>query len=454
MSSWRIACCVFVALALVGPATARGANKKRTVPSELTRLAAAGAITPLERAQRVSAFKAVQRTVKRLPKGSTRRNELAGVVANVEGIAARRSLTGPRLVPLWLTLERNRAYWTTHSYGPSTRRISFPGSQLVWQWFPGQGLQFHPLANFAKLNQLWASRSDDMSQLLDELLALRVPRAGGTAWEYYFAFGGGRPPWVSGLAQGTGIQSITRVAQRTGRQEEVFPIADQALGVFETATPAGVRVDTANGPHYALYSFDPGLRVINGFLQALVGLYDLSKIGNDERARTLYADGERAARVELPTFDTGAWSLYSRGSVEHESDLSYHQLLRAFLKSMCTRTDDPVYCDTELRFAQYELEPPQLSLVTTTLRGGTEGKLRLRLSKISRVGLRVERAGKVVSFRAAVVVGHGTPYLRWPVPRKAGEYDVELTAVDLAGNVSTAAGTLDVLKPKKRKRSR
>ena len=121
---------------------------------------------------------------------------------------------------------------------------------------------------------------------------------------------------------------------------------------------------------------------------------------------------------------------------------------------MCTRTEDPVYCDTELRFAQYELEAPQLSLVTTTLRGGTEGKLKLRLSKISRVGLRVKRAGKVVSIRSAVVVGHGTPFLRWPVPRKAGEYDVELTAVDLAGNVGTAAGTLEVLKPKKRKRSR
>ena len=172
-------------------------------------------------------------------------------------------------------------------------------------------------------------------------------------------------------------------------------------------------------------------------MQALVGLYDLGRIGNDERARALYADGERVARAELPTFDTGAWSLYSRGSVEHESDLSYHQLLRAFLRSMCTRTEDPVYCDTELRFAQYELEPPQLELVTTTLRGGTDGKLRLRLSKISRVGLRVERAGKVVSVRPAVVVGHGTPSLRWPVPRKAGEYDVRLTAVDLAGNVNS-----------------
>ena len=109
----------------------------------------------------------------------------------------------------------------------------------MWQYFPGQGLQFHPLANFAKLNQLWAERSDAMGTLLDELLALRVPRAGGVAWEYYFAFGGGNPPWVSGLAQGTGIQSIARVAQRTGRKDEVLPIAQQALGVFKTRDARG-----------------------------------------------------------------------------------------------------------------------------------------------------------------------------------------------------------------------
>src|SRR3954447_17559526 len=240
MTSRRIACCALIALSLLAPAAAQGAAKKRTVPGELSRLAARGAIPASERDERLADYRAVKRTVKRLPRGSTRRAELDGVVRIVDGIAARRKLTGPRLVPLWLTLDRNRAYWSTHIGGPATRRISFPGSQLVWQWFPGQGLQFHPLANFAKLNQLWASRSDDMSQLLDELLALRVPRAGGTAWEYYFSFGGGKPPWVSGIAQGTGIHSISRVAQRTGRQAEVFPIADQALGVFETATPAGV----------------------------------------------------------------------------------------------------------------------------------------------------------------------------------------------------------------------
>jgi hypothetical protein len=447
-----MAYCACVVLAFAA-APAEGATK-RTVKTELGRLASSGQITTTERAERLSFFNATKRAAKRLPRGTTRRNELSGVVAGVEGIARLKRLTGPRLLPLWLTLERNRAYWTTHTTGPSTRRMSFPGSELIWQYFPGQGLQFHPLANFARLNQLWYERDDAANTLMDELLALAVPRAGGIAWEYYFAFGGGRPPWVSGLAQGTGIQSMARVAKRMGRQDEVYPTLRRALGVFKTPAPEGVRVPTSDGAEYALYSFDPDLHVINGFVQALVGLYDLGKIAGDTDAQALYVEGERVARRTLPTFDTGAWSLYSRGSSEHESDLSYHQLLRSFLRSMCDRTEDPVYCDTELRFAQYELERPVVSLATATLRGGTLGKVKVRLSKISRVGLKFSRGGRVVSTKAAVVVGHGTPVLSWPVPRKAGAYDVTVTAVDLAGNVGTAEGTIDVLKPKKRKRGR
>ena len=287
-------------------------------------------------------------------------------------------------------LDTNRVYWTTHITGPSTRRISFSGSQLVWQYFPGQGLQFHPLANFAKLNALWSSKSNTAAgQLLDELLPLRVPRAGGVAWEYDFAFGGGRPPWVSGMAQGTGVEAMSRVAKRLGRQDEVLPILKQALGIFRTNTPEGVRVPTSDGPEYALYSFAPDLHVINGFLQALIGLYDLAKYGGDADAQALYAEGERVARREVPNYDTGAWSLYSRGSSEHESDLSYHQLVTSFLHNLCTRTQEPVYCDTELKFTQYQMEAPVISLATATLRGGKLGKVKIRLSKISRVGAEV-----------------------------------------------------------------
>jgi hypothetical protein len=124
----------------------------------------------------------------------------------------------------------------------------------------------------------------------------------------------------------------------------------------------------------------------------------------------------------------------------------------SFLHNLCTRTQEAVYCDTELKFTQYQIEAPVISLATATLRGGKLGKVKVRLSKISRVVLEFSRNGRVVYKKPGVIVGHGKPALSWQVPRKAGDYDVELTATDLAGNVGTAEGTIHVLKPKKRGR--
>ena len=55
----------------------------------------------------------------------------------------------------------------------------------------------------------------------------------------------------------------------------------------------------------------------------------------------------------MPAYDTGAWSLYSRGTVTHESDLGYHTLLRDFLTSLCNRTKIATYCGAEDHFTTY-----------------------------------------------------------------------------------------------------
>ena len=77
---------------------------------------------------------------------------------------------------------------------PPAQRVTFEGSELIWQYVPGQGLQLHPLANFGKLNAYAKGRKRNNARntlLLDELLAIAVPRGGGLAWEYYFTFDGG-----------------------------------------------------------------------------------------------------------------------------------------------------------------------------------------------------------------------------------------------------------------------
>ena len=136
--------------------------------------------------------------------------------------------------------------------------------------------------------------------LLDELMSIAVPRGGGLAWEYYFNFDGGSPPWVSGLAQGTGLQAIARSAVKLGRQDELFPEISAGLKLFEQPPPTGVRVKGPYGTEYAQYSFAPGLTILNGFIQSLVGLWDVADLTGDPRAAALFEAGDRTARKIVP----------------------------------------------------------------------------------------------------------------------------------------------------------
>ena len=427
------------------------AASRRTVVRELKALLAAGAIDQATYAERRAAYDEAGRSVRRLT--GARRVELGAAIATLEDIAARGQLTASRLAPLFLTLERNREWWTRGPLLAPGRRVGFAGSEIVWQYYPRAGIQIQVLGTFGKVNALWSARqSAALGRAVDELLPLAAERAGGLAWEYYFPYRAGRAPWVSSLAQGTALQALSRAATRLDRREEIFPVTSRALTIFERPAPEGVRVGEGDGVHYAQYSFEPELRILNGFVQSLVGLYDYGRLAVDARAKALFEAGERQARREVPAYDTGAWSLYSRGSVEHESDLGYHTLLRDFLSSLCSRTQAETYCGAEERFTGYLAQPPELQVRTSRLRGGGYRRIRVSLSKISNVSLRIERAGTLVHARYVGALPRGSHTLGWSVPRKAGAYTVALTARDLAGNPATAAAEVEVLRPPRRKR--
>jgi hypothetical protein len=455
--AWRrtldcVCIALLCALALGVGAPGADAKKKKTVARELEKLYRAGSIDQATYDADRAILADVKRRIKRLT--GVRKAQLAGVLATTEGMAARGQLRAGRLYPIFLTLQRNAEWWSENELLAGGARVSFPGSELVWQYFPGQGLQLHPLANFGKLNAYAKGSKRNNARntlLLDELLSIAVPRGGGLAWEYYFTFDGGAPPWVSGLAQGTGLQAIARSGQKLGRAEELLPTIQKGLTMFEQAPPTGVRVQTEDGIHYAQYSFWPSLRIINGFVQSLVGLYDVAQITGDPRAAQLFADGDKTARKEVPAFDTGAWSYYSRGAITRESDLSYHTLLRDFLTNLCDRTQTDVYCEAETNFTAYLTVPPELELRTTRVRGGKATTLAFTLSKISRTSVSVTAPdGKQVLSVAAGTLGRGKRTVSWTVPRKKGLYTVRIAATDLAGNEASIEDTVEVLKPKRR----
>lgn len=319
------------------------------VRSTLDGLLAAGAINQVGHDKRLQDYEDALFIRNQL--GGTRRRELNSVISLLNGFASRGELTKSRLEVLWLQLNRNVEWWGFSDRIPgSGERIRFSGSRVLFQYFPGQGLEFHPLANWGRLGALIHDGYDENArQFLAELLPLGSERGGALTWEYFFYFGGGAPPWTSGLSQGTTLVGLVRSYQRLN-DSSYLQAAKRALRIYTIPTPVGVRVKTKRGNHYAEYSFAPGTRIINGFIQALNGLWDVRPYSG--LARSLYRAGDIEARLELPRYDTGRWSRYdnTRGSV---SPLNYHVLLRDFLRDLCARTGTRLYCTKASRFTAY-----------------------------------------------------------------------------------------------------
>jgi D-glucuronyl C5-epimerase-like protein len=420
-------------------------GRERTLRGELARLLRAGAIDRATYVADRRAFDGAIRAVQRLR--GVRRGELLAVLGTLHDIAARGQLTASRLPELFLTLARNVQWWTNGSVLGYGQRIEFSDSELVWEAYPGQGLQLQPLATFGKANGLWMAHEDGrLRALLDEMAGLAVQRGPALAWEYDFAFGGGAAPWTSAMSQATGIQALARASQRLG-DPRYLDLARRALPLFRLPPPLGVRLRTRLGARYLLYSFAPDQIVVNAFVQSLVGLFDYAQIANDPSAAALFRAGDAQARRDVPAADTGAWSLYQLGG--EESDLGYHELLQGFLANLCQRTGTAVYCTTARRFEQDLHTPPATTLVTRHVPARRTALVRFRLDKVSRVGMTISHGDRTVLATSATVA-RGTHAYAWQAPSRPGHYDVTLLATDLAGNAARTTGTIVVVAPRRR----
>jgi hypothetical protein len=381
------------------------------------------------------------RTVQRRLRGA-RADELGNAIALVDGIALQRKLTASRLPALMLILQRNTQYWPRQPFPSDRDHIQFRGSRLIFEYYVGEGLQAQPLVNFKQANLMHGACVKDtgvacdragLKKLLRELIRTASTRGRFKTWEYYFEFGGGRPPWISGMAQATAIQAFARASQLLANPN-YLKHARAAFGAFRKRAPVGVRTTGPfGGVHYLQYSFAPSLYITNAFLQSLIGLYDYAEITGDRAARRLFDNAEPDARKELSASDTGDWSTYSyRGA---ESTREYHELLREFAASMCSRlhrdkvTRQP-YCDAARNFLSYMTDPAELEyLGPDIVTKGVTANVRFSVSKLSAVQVTITRNGKVALDKLGTY-RRGTWSLAWK-PGATGTYRIRVAAKEL-----------------------
>jgi hypothetical protein len=357
--------------------------------------------------------------------------QLGDVTATLNQMAADKLITADRLPVLLLTLSNNAEYWKSGAPLANGAAVQFQGSELVWEYYAGSGIQLQVLHTFGEGDGYYEAGSADYPKLvtlMNEMVPLAVRRGGGIAWEYYFNWDGGKPPWVSAMAQATGLEALTNAYLATKNQQYLTD-AHNALPLLATKPPVGVAVPTALGTRYLQYSFTPGTDIINAFLQTLLGLYDYQQVSLDPLASTLYNEGNAQAQAELSSFVVPGWSLYQPGEAD---PLNYHQLVTGFLKLLCQKTQIPVYCTTYQQFAGDLLNKPQLTLITTSAAAAQRFSLRFRLNKYAVVGVTLSRNGRNYLYTKqsffAGTRGFSAPKL------KLGTYELAISVTDPAGH--------------------
>ncbi len=395
----------------------------------LARSVHAGYLSPGDEARYLGILSSAQSVRDRVP--PLRAQLLDRVLAQV---AAPKSPIAPRALELYATLEENADYLDTHRVPLDGTDVTGPDG-IVYRFFAGRGLEFHPLANAAQLNALVAAGdTSGASALVDALSARAIPSpAGAAVWEYSFEFGTATPPWSSGMAQAVMAQALARAGQ-TGLARRAYE-----------AIPGSLDRELPAGPWIKLYS-DTGEVVLNAQLQSAISIGDYAALTNDAGAADYANRLLEAAKTMLPSFDTGHWSRYS---LRVESDLHYQDYVIGLLKTLAARTGDAAWSDAATRFASYETQPPLMTGPSVTRvvyprpEDGVRDSLVVRfwLSKPSKVALVVD--GRAVDgYRWS-----GGPHVfRWtPLGLAPGTYPVRLVAGSLDGNPgATDLGSFEV----------
>ncbi len=195
-------------------------------------------------------------------------------------------------------------------------------------------------------------------------------------WRHYLNDDAYEPGWVSGMAQGQSLSLFSRAFRLSG-DESLIDAGNRALGFLATPTASGgpmgtladINPDWARHPYFEEYVLQPQAYTLNGFIYALVGLYDWSSLpeGSLEpearaRAGDLFQAGVKSLELLIDLYDPGGFTVYDLGYITHEAkphySAKYHGTHIYQVDSLARLTNNAKLAQAVMRWKSY-VDPNQ-----------------------------------------------------------------------------------------------
>ncbi len=234
------------------------------------------------------------------------------------------------------------------------------------------GLQYNPIAiaqyGLGNYNQFkWTGQQERCQRFVrvaDWLVEHLVPNAAGVpVWEHNFDWEYRTPMkagWYSCLSQGQGISVLVRAHALTHDARYLNAARRAFLSFTLSMDDGGVQdVDDEGYIWFEETVVKPPTHILNGFMWAAWGLYDLWLHDGHEEAGRLWRESIRTLEACLAQFDIGYWSLYDQAGtpVRNAASRFYHALHVTQLRIMFRLTDSDVFRSWADRWAGYQASP-------------------------------------------------------------------------------------------------
>lgn len=177
-------------------------------------------------------------------------------------------------------------------------------------------------------------------------------------WNYDFDWFASKAPWHSALAQARGASVMMR-AWLHSKNTKYREAAEKALAKFLLPVSEGGFLHTftpENCSYFEEYPKTP-TGVINGFMAALISIWELHYWMKERRLEDLWKVGIDSLQKMLPYYSIGWWSLYDLDKETPVSNVNsprYHLLEMNYLQVLTVLSESAVLANEyEKRVGQY-----------------------------------------------------------------------------------------------------